>query len=391
MAPLLLISGDFVETGGMDRCNHALAHYCAGRGQEVHLVGHRAADNLLSLPTVHFHRLPRLLGSYALSEPLLDRAGRARGKRIAAQGGRVLVNGGNCGFPDINWVNHIHAADGAFAAGRPWNRLRRRLVFWNDRRRERRLIPRANLIITSCHRNKDEMVRRFGVPENKIEVVYLGVDAARFRPATAEEIARTRASLGLLPDRRYVLFVGALTNRRKGFDTLFAAWQRLCADPTWDCDLLVVGRGAEVPAWQARAAEAGLAGRIRFMGFVPDLAALMAACNAHALPSRYEGYSLATQEALACGLPALVTAGAGFAERYPRELHDLLLPSPEDAEDLAARLRRWRQHEIEARAAVREFSDELRRNTWERMAANVATIIDANPCPRGHRAAAPHC
>ncbi len=235
------------------------------------------------------------------------------------------------------------------------------------------------------------MVRRFGVPEDRIHVVYLGVDAARFHPATAEEIARTRTSLGLLPDRRYVLFVGALTNRRKGFDTLFAAWQRLCADPGWDCELLVVGRGAELPAWQARTTAAGLDARIRFMGFVPDLAALMAACNAHALPSRYEGYSLATQEALACGLPALVTASAGFAERYPADLHELLLPDPDDAEDLAARLRRWRQHEAEARAAVREFSDELRRNTWERMAADIAAIIDASPCPQAQRAAAPHC
>jgi len=51
--PYVLVTGDFVLTGGMDRANYALASYLAGReGAEVHLVAHRAADDLTARPGV---------------------------------------------------------------------------------------------------------------------------------------------------------------------------------------------------------------------------------------------------------------------------------------------------------------------------------------------------
>src|SRR5207253_34582 len=103
-------------------------------------------------------------------------------------------------------------------------------------------------------------------------------------------------------------------------------------------------------------------------GFVRDLPALLRACDAHCLPSRYEGYSLATQEALACGVPAFVTHNAGIAERYPESLHDLLIDDPDDASDLARRLRAWRAHLPEYRAAVAPLGEALRAQSWDRMA-----------------------
>ena len=55
-------------------------------------------------------------------------------------------------------------------------------------------------------------------------------------------------------------------------------------------------------------------------------------CDALVLPSRYEGYGRPVQEALCCGLPALVSRASGIAEQYPAELADLIIP---DAEDVA--------------------------------------------------------
>jgi glycosyltransferase involved in cell wall biosynthesis len=119
-----------------------------------------------------------------------------------------------------------------------------------------------------------------------------------------------------------------------------------------------------------------LAERIRFLGFVPDLPAVLAACDAHALPSRYEGYSLATLEALCCGLPALVTTSAGIAERYPAALGELLIPDPEDVGGLAERLRQWHARRDEFRRAVAEFARVLRAHTWDQMAREMAAIIE---------------
>ena len=43
MKPYLIVTGDFVKTGGMDRANYALARYVAERGAETHLVAYRVA------------------------------------------------------------------------------------------------------------------------------------------------------------------------------------------------------------------------------------------------------------------------------------------------------------------------------------------------------------
>jgi glycosyltransferase involved in cell wall biosynthesis len=223
------------------------------------------------------------------------------------------------------------------------------------------------------------VIDRLGVPEDRVRVVLLGIDAERFRPADEGERAAIRAKLGWPEDRPKVAFVGALGDRRKGFDTLFAAWKALCSDPAWDADLVVVGRGAEVPAWKERTAEAGLADRIAFLGFVKDLPELYRACDAHCLPSRYEGFSLVTQEALACGAPAFVTRAAGIADLYPDDLQHLLIDDPEDAADLADRLRAWRRRMADYRAAVRPFSDRIRAHTWERMASAMVDLIESRP------------
>src|SRR5262249_8967970 len=107
----VLVSGDFTPLGGMDRANHALAGYLARReGAEVHLVTHRAWDDLVALPGVRVHRVARPAGSHLLGMPLLARAGRRWARRLAAEGARVVVNGGNCAWGDINWVHYVHAA-----------------------------------------------------------------------------------------------------------------------------------------------------------------------------------------------------------------------------------------------------------------------------------------
>ncbi len=87
-----------------------------------------------------------------------------------------------------------------------------------------------------------------------------------------------------------------------------------------------------------------------------------------------------TQEALCCGLPAFVTKTAGIAERFEGELADaLLIPDPNDAPGLAARLRSWRSRAVSAQAALETFSKRLRDYTWDHMAARIAAVIAERP------------
>ncbi|HEX8392972.1 MAG TPA: glycosyltransferase family 4 protein, partial [Longimicrobium sp.] len=191
------------------------------------------------------------------------------------------------------------------------------------------------------------------------------------RPPDARERAEARRALGWADARPAVAFIGALGDRRKGFDTLFAAWARLCADPAWDARLAVAGAGGELEAWRARAADAGLGDRIEFLGFQSDIRTLLWAADAIAAPTRYEAYGLAVQEAICCGLPALVSAGAGVAERIPAPLDALLLADPDDADALAARLRAWRAELDGQRTAALALSAQMRAWTWDHMAERI--------------------
>src|SRR6185369_18056978 len=96
MERVVLISGDFVRTGGMDMPNFAVAHQFAEWGVSVEVVAFRIAEELDKHPNVRWHRVPKPLHSYTLGLPLLDHLGRKVGRKSLAQGGRVIVNGGNC-------------------------------------------------------------------------------------------------------------------------------------------------------------------------------------------------------------------------------------------------------------------------------------------------------
>jgi glycosyltransferase involved in cell wall biosynthesis len=371
----LLVTGDFTPLGGMDRANYALAMYLARQaGAEVHLVTHRAWADLAGLPSVHVHRARRPWGSHWLGMPLLARLGRRWARRLAPRGARVVVNGGNCGWGDINWVHYVHAAWAPRASGGLARRAKDLAFHRYSRGAEWASVRQARLVIACSQRTRSAVVERLGVPAERVHTVYYGVDPEQFRPPTEAQRSEARARLGWTDNQPAVAFVGALGDARKGFDTLFDAWRSLCREADWDARLVVVGAGATLPIWRSRATAAGLDGSVHFLGFRSDVPAILAACDLLVSPTRYEAYGLNVHEALCCGLPALVSATAGVAERYPPELHELLLPDPDDATDLAARLLAWRSARDAYRASVAPLGQALRARTWDQCAEEIVAL-----------------
>jgi glycosyltransferase involved in cell wall biosynthesis len=375
MESVVLVSGDFVRTGGMDMPNFAVAQWLAECGIYVELVAFRIANELERHRNVDWTRVPKPLRSYSLGLPLLDHVGRNVARKCLARGGRVIVNGGNCQVADVNWVHYVHAAYEASAPRSLGRRAQHALTHRLNLAQERSALLKARLVIVNSERTRRDLTERLGIDDSLIRTVYYGIDSDRFSPPNEERRRRLREQLAL-PDRPLVAFVGALGDRRKGFDTLFAAWSSLCRDPTWECDLIVVGRGAELPLWQQRSLDGGIEERIRFLGFRNDVPDVLAACDALVAPTRYEAYGLGVQEALCTGLPALVSASAGVAERYPSALKELLLDEPDSASALEASLRNWRRHHERLLEAARDLSVPLRRRTWQVMADDVRALID---------------
>jgi glycosyltransferase involved in cell wall biosynthesis len=380
MSTYVLVAGDFVTTGGQDRANHALAKYLADEGHEVHLVAHRVAEDLLLRRHVHFHRVPKPLGSYLLGGPLLDRLGRYWGRKLARQGARVLVNGGNCRFGDANWVHYVHAAYTPQQAAGGWRRAVAKLKHRMFLRDERRSLSAARIIFANSERTRRDLIERVGIDPNRIRVVYYGADGRQFHPADEAERARIRAKLDWPADRPVVAFVGALGDRRKGFDTVLAAWKRLHAGG-FDALLAVIGSGAELPVFRREAAEAGLGGSIDFLGFRRDVPELLRGCDALVAPTRYEAFGLGVHEAMCCGLPAIVSRDAGVAELYPQHLDDLLIRDPDSVDELTQRLRAWRERVSDYRSALLALSTQLLSRSWEKMAAEIQTHLEMVDTP----------
>jgi glycosyltransferase involved in cell wall biosynthesis len=377
--PWVLVAGDFVRTGGMDRANAALAEYLCASGRDVHLVSFRIDPELAANPRVTPYLVRRTMGSHLLNAWRLDRRGREVARAITARdpGTRVLVNGTNCAWPDLNWIHFVHHSWAGHTSDAPlWYKAKTAAGYWKDCRDERLILPRARMLIANSERTRRDLIERVGIDAARIHTIYLGTNDD-WKPITPERRNRVRAQYGIASERPLIIFVGAMGyDERKGFDTLWAAWKALCADPAWDGDLIAAGGGRALPKWRKAVGDAGLERRAKLIGFVENVPDLLAAADLLVSPVRYESYGLNVQEALVCSVPAIVSASAGVAERYPAELDELLLRNPEDAGELVARIRNWRARIEEFKRLTGPLAERLRGYTWEDTAARIVGLAE---------------
>ncbi len=198
---------------------------------------------------------------------------------------------------------------------------------------------------------------RYGRRE-RMCVIPPGVDTRRFHPdrvRARREEARRR--LGIGPREPVVLFVGSAF-QRKGLDRLIAAISE-------EMRLLVVGTGDHLRRYRAMAARRGLERRVSFLGFAADVRPCYAAADVVVLPSRSEAFGMSILEAMACGLPAIVSANSGVAGLIQDGINGFLMDSPETLGPLL----RWLVAADRRRDVGRKARETAERYTWERITA----------------------
>jgi glycosyltransferase involved in cell wall biosynthesis len=171
-----------------------------------------------------------------------------------------------------------------------------------------RLAQRASAIITISRFSRDRIVEFCRVSEQKIAVIYNGVDG-RFRPQEPADIATGIRPLSL--PRPYVLCVGSL-EPRKNLRRLLAAWTLLAREYP---DVWLVLAGSEGKVFN----DAGLREmppRVHLTGYLGDesLPAVYAGAELFVFPSIYEGFGLPVIEAMACGTPVVCSGTTALAE-----------------------------------------------------------------------------
>lgn len=152
----------------------------------------------------------------------------------------------------------------------------------------------------------DAELAAMGVPPERRPFIPNGVDIERFAPVTPAEQAALRTELGL-PSGPLTIFTGRLAAEKR-VDQLLRLWPEIRAVHP-EAGLLLLGRGEEEVILRQLAGEG-----VHFLGRIEDVAPYLQAADLFVLPSATEGLSNALLEALATGLPALVSEVGGAAD-----------------------------------------------------------------------------
>jgi UDP-glucose:(heptosyl)LPS alpha-1,3-glucosyltransferase len=297
--------------GGTERDLYRTAEGLRDIGHEVHLFcsefGVAPPDGVIAhpLPGVPLGRTAEVISLAAVAPRALDRFdcdvtvsfGRMLRQDVIRCGG-----GSHKGF--------LRRMAGRGAARRFWQAvsLYHRSVLALERRQ---YSPgHFKRIIAVSRAVQDDLVENYRVPPEKITVLYNGVDTELFNPARrVEGGAKIRKAFNIPSAAPVVLFVGS-GFQRKGLDRLLRAWN---ASKLSDAYLLVVGDDARLARYRTWAEQISR-GKILFAGSRDDVEDFYAAADLVALPSLQEAFGNVVLEALASGVPVLVSAAAGAAE-----------------------------------------------------------------------------
>lgn len=242
---------------------------------------------------------------------------------------------------------------------------------------ERVVAGSADLLVVSTDEEREALRQLYDVPPGRVAVVVPGVDLGLFRPRPRAE---ARAELGRSDERLFV-FAGRL-ERLKGLDLALEALAEVASGGRHPGARLVVigddgGLAGERERLQGVAGELGVAGRVEFLGSLPqrDLATYYAAADACLLPSYTESFGLAALEAQASGTPVVTSRAAGIASVIEDGRTGFLV----EGQDYATAMRRL----LEDPALVERMGAEAARlaagfsweHTTERLLSSFAPLV----------------
>ena len=168
----------------------------------------------------------------------------------------------------------------------------------------------AAKVIATSELEEQELMED-GVPQKKIVMRYNGINADLTMTAPAR--GGFRSKWGMSADEPLILFLSRLI-RRKGADLLIEAFAQACPDSG---HLVIAGPDGE-PGYRAQlekcARDSGVAARVLFTGplYEEEKSSVLADADIFALPSQYENFANVAAEAVACGVPVIVTPFCGI-------------------------------------------------------------------------------
>ncbi|MFP3565935.1 glycosyltransferase family 4 protein [Paraburkholderia sp. SIMBA_030] len=313
MKKLGLSSNALQHSGGLERYAMDLVRGLAALGVEPAFFARRFDASLPECRMVEPHRI----NVSFLPGKLRDRwfSWRLRAARRAAHVD-VLIG-----------CNRVDSSEMAICGGthlgflRATGRVQKRSDRWQIAL-ERRQYERSKVVVAHSQLMHDELRELYGVDEAKIRVLYPPVDGTRFAPTDAATRAALRRKYGFA-DEEIVLLFPSSSHERKGLPLIEAALR--------DTALPVVVAVAGRPP--ARTSE-----RLRYIGYVKELAECYQAADFTILASTYEPFGLVGIESVMCGTPVIFPSSIGCCDAIA--LHAKFVFAADDLAGLRATLER---------------------------------------------------
>jgi UDP-glucose:(heptosyl)LPS alpha-1,3-glucosyltransferase len=240
------------------------------------------------------------------------------------------------------------------------------LIIWL----EKIIYPCKKCRLATISKKTAEDMASFG--RSDISVIYYGVDTDRFNPEVRDhQRDLSRASLGLPASALSLLLVGNGW-RNKGLEALLEAVGTIGYD---QLRLLVVGRDDPLP-YRSMIARLHLDQCVTFLPLRPDVEFYYAASDVYASPSLEDAFGLPPLEAMACGLPVIVSSRAGVSELITDGVDGIVLKDPRDVKSLTKAISNL-QRDPALRAALGENAERTARQyTWQRNAAQLDALFE---------------
>jgi len=357
---IAMLTKHFNFRNGSSRSIHELAIRLTARGHQVHIFCNRRPNEYHSSPVLrHVSMLP--LGSWARTLSF-DRGCR---RRIHAEPFDLVHGHGNSTEQDVVTVRICRKAN-RLARGLSLSRWDPHL--WLESRQLAN--PRLKRIITLSEMVKQDLQRYYGIASGKIVTIPNGVDSDRFHPNLRSiHRERVRTDLGLSDRDFAVLFVASGNFINRGLLNVFSMMKQR---PLIDMRLIVAG-GDRAGLFRSRAREKGIEDRMVFLHFIERIEELHTGMDALIFPSYYDTFGNVPLEAMASGLPVIVTSQCGVSELIEHGRNGLILKHTEDLDEMAAALTTLKDPGVRDRIG-REARATAERYSWDAVAERTLQV-----------------
>lgn len=319
--------------GGAERYAAAVVEELAAR-HEVHVFAQEIEH---AHPGVAYHRVARPLAKPRWINQLWFAW---QTWRLTRRGFDVVHSHENTWHGDVQTVHVRPFKVGLFHNRKGFRRTLRWLSLFTSPRllaywwlEATRFSPHPNRhFVATSDQVMAETLRAYPDTAPRMHVIAPGVNLPQHQASPAE----ARRQLSLPSDVPLALFVGN-DYAKKGLGTLL---QALCGVP--DLHLAVVGNGQHIATFQRQAEQLHVADRVHFIGSLPDVRPAYCAADFLVHPTTEDTYAMVVLEAMAHGLPVLVSRApyCGIAADLRHDHHALILDNPRDAQALAKEITR---------------------------------------------------